>query len=186
MPSTTWHSLDHDVTKPVVSNGATLFNLSLKMLVIKLSAELSGLSISLARWIEAFFNHACNDARFPSWILSLHLKLISCYAAKLLRIDLDRYLILQILSNPDRVTREKKQVTFLTKSTANFAIHLYSLQIKFVPSHLCKVSRPKCHAKADKNILKNGYFHANVRKTLAIKKGIDRNRLQKIGLCTYT
>ena len=36
------------------SNGASLLNVNLKILVIKLSAKLSGLSISLARWIKAF------------------------------------------------------------------------------------------------------------------------------------
>ena len=36
------------------SNGARLLNFSLKVLVIKLSAKLSGLSISLAIWINAF------------------------------------------------------------------------------------------------------------------------------------
>ena len=42
-------ALDYDVTKPVFLNGARLLNFSLKILVIKLSAKLSGLSISLAR-----------------------------------------------------------------------------------------------------------------------------------------
>jgi len=87
---------------------------------------------------------------------------------------------LQILSNPDRVTREKKQVTFLTKSTANFAIHLHSLQIKFVPGHLWKVSRPKCHAKADKNLKKLAIFMRTLAKHWLLKKEIDRNRLQKL------
>ena len=54
IPNTTWHSLDHDVTKPVFPNGARLLNFSLKILAIKSSAKLSGLSISLARWIKAF------------------------------------------------------------------------------------------------------------------------------------
>ena len=43
--------MDHDVTKHVFSNGARLLNFRLKILVIKLSAKLSGLSISLAGWI---------------------------------------------------------------------------------------------------------------------------------------
>ena len=46
--------MDHDVTKPVFSNGAVLLNFSLKIVVIKLSAKLSGLSFNLARWIKAF------------------------------------------------------------------------------------------------------------------------------------
>ena len=46
--------MDHDVTKPVFSNWARLLSFSLKILVIKLSVKLSGLSISLARWIKAF------------------------------------------------------------------------------------------------------------------------------------
>ena len=46
--------LDYDVTKSVFSNGVRLLSFSLKILVIKLSAKLSGLSISLARWIKAF------------------------------------------------------------------------------------------------------------------------------------
>ena len=48
------HSLGHDVTKPAFSNGVRLLNFSLKILVIKLSAKLSELSISLTRWIKAF------------------------------------------------------------------------------------------------------------------------------------
>ena len=54
IPSITSHSLDLDVKKSVFSNGARLLSFSLKILVIKLSAKLSGLSISLARWIKAF------------------------------------------------------------------------------------------------------------------------------------
>ena len=46
--------MDHDVTNLVFSNGARLLNFSLKILVIKLSAKLSGLSISLTRWIKVF------------------------------------------------------------------------------------------------------------------------------------
>ena len=46
--------MDHDVTKTVFSNGARLLNFSLKILVIKLSAKLAGLSISLARRIKGF------------------------------------------------------------------------------------------------------------------------------------
>ena len=53
IPSIMWHSLDHDITKPVFSNGARMLNFSLKILIIKLSAKLSGWSISLARWIKA-------------------------------------------------------------------------------------------------------------------------------------
>ena len=72
IPSITWHSLDHDVTKPVFSNGARLLNFSLKILAIKLSAKLSGLSISLARWIKALhaglFHHfqAMGKTRVPN------------------------------------------------------------------------------------------------------------------------
>ena len=54
IPSITWHFLGHDVTKSVFSNGARKLNFSLIILVIKLSAKLSGWSISLARWIKAF------------------------------------------------------------------------------------------------------------------------------------
>ena len=41
--------LVYDVTKTVFSNRARLLNFSLKILVIKLSAKLSGFSIRLAR-----------------------------------------------------------------------------------------------------------------------------------------
>jgi len=44
----------HDVTKSFFSNGARLLNFRLKILVIKLSAKLSGLSISLAGLIKVF------------------------------------------------------------------------------------------------------------------------------------
>ena len=46
--------MDHDVTKSVFSNGARLLNFRLKILVIKLSAKLSGLSISLAGLVKVF------------------------------------------------------------------------------------------------------------------------------------
>ena len=38
----------------VSSNGARLFNFKLKILVIKWSGKLSGLSVSLTGWIKAF------------------------------------------------------------------------------------------------------------------------------------
>ena len=46
--------MDHDGTKSVFSNGASLLNFRLKILVIKLSAKLSGLSVSLAVLIKVF------------------------------------------------------------------------------------------------------------------------------------
>ena len=46
--------MDQDGTKSVFSNGASLLNFRLKILVIKLSAKLSGLSVSLAVLIKVF------------------------------------------------------------------------------------------------------------------------------------